>query len=695
MAPKWPQVNIGPEHINEHTTYLKEACTQLQAVNRGRQNQVPWNTVQHYLTSTIALIGKVLRQPSMSDILQQVQDAAKCTQTIQKDVKIIKNSVGLSTTPLVASNFSGRQTAAISWAQVAAQAKGSPPAPPPTQHGADTSRTSHTITTYTDRALTVKLKDHGIAQRHRTQSAAWTKQQVQNSVRDNSPTNSIKIVAAYQLKSGEIQIFTSTTAEATQLKENQGWLKGLGERAELIMPTYGVIVHGISTNSINTKDQTATIQQMLADNYTVIPSAEITYVGWLTKEATPKQASSIVVEFKDPEMANTIIYAGMVWEGQVHQCQLYDRACRVKQCFRCCNYGHIGTQCNASQTCGYCAGQHETRHCKQKGTEGFTAQCAQRLPSEEEGDGTVERAKQARSIYWHVPPKEKATRQSTRGKHNTNATPMIRTQTAPDATRTITQRLAETMRPIQEASTPVHVEQTPRPEQPTDQAITQAAPQTSTSPTPQVPEDEPMVQPPVAPPAEENRQTPATRQESPILQQPGSQNAIGGSGRDHPQPSTNQMDETEGLLTLQETDDWLNNMLGDNGNGWIYDTAEVEPSPITSLATDTRTALGRIYKGCHCPEHQEIYSDWPAHNAELTIVQCMKICVYCGKDFAVAAELRKHMRKHHCASQNLRIRVETTGRGSSKTPAWIVRDPAEIPNCSWLEPRYSPMMRRH
>jgi tRNA U34 5-carboxymethylaminomethyl modifying GTPase MnmE/TrmE len=71
MAPKWPQVNTGPEHSNEHATYLKEACTQLQAVDRGRQNQVPWNTVQQYLTSTIALIGKVLRQPSMSDILQQ------------------------------------------------------------------------------------------------------------------------------------------------------------------------------------------------------------------------------------------------------------------------------------------------------------------------------------------------------------------------------------------------------------------------------------------------------------------------------------------------------------------------------------------------------------------------------------------------------------------------------------------------
>lgn len=41
--------------------------------------------------------------------------------------------------------------------------------------------------------------------------------------------------------------------------------------------------------------------------------------------------------------------------------------------------------------------------------------------------------------------------------------------------------------------------------------------------------------------------------------------------------------------------------------------------------------LGFIPKGCHCLEHQEIYNNWPTHKAELTIAQCMRICVHCGK----------------------------------------------------------------
>lgn len=76
------------KNISEHSTYLKEACNQLREVDR---RQVPWKVVQLYLSSTIALIVKVLRQPAIGKILQHVQDAAKYTQNIQKDIMTTKN----------------------------------------------------------------------------------------------------------------------------------------------------------------------------------------------------------------------------------------------------------------------------------------------------------------------------------------------------------------------------------------------------------------------------------------------------------------------------------------------------------------------------------------------------------------------------------------------------------------------------
>jgi len=53
------------------------------------------------------------------------------------------------------------------------------------------------------------------------------------------------------------------------------------------------------------KGSASNYQQILANNYTVIPKAEISFVGWLTKESPPNA---------DPEMASAIIYARMVWE---------------------------------------------------------------------------------------------------------------------------------------------------------------------------------------------------------------------------------------------------------------------------------------------------------------------------------------------------------------------------------------------
>jgi hypothetical protein len=505
---------------------------------------------------------------------------------------------------------------------------------------------------------------------------------VETAIHDNAATRSVKVVAAHQLKSGDIQIFTSTTTEATHLKDNKGWLRGLGEHAELIVPTYGVIVHGISTHSINIKEQEATIQQMLADNYTVIPSAKIAYVGWLTKEATLKRASSAVVEFTDPEMANAIIYAGMAWDGQIHQCQLYDRACRVKQCFRCYNYGHIGTQCNTSQVCGYCAEQHETKHCKQKGMEGFNPRCAvckgahtawsNACPARKKEMARVEQAKQVRSIYWHVPAKENTASTRTRNTHNPNARREGPLAPGPDL---IAAQGAEEAREhtAPGGSNPAHTEhQVPPPTSRPTEPIVQSPLQTETEV--QTPEAI-TTQAPTAMSVEEwetPQQEPAQQLDLPIdpriiaMEETLSTIQVLEDGQS--QPPLYPADGAEGTSAMQDADAWLDNMID---NEWLYGTAEVEPSPPTSMATDPRTALGAIYKACKCPSHQEIYSDWPTQDAELTIATCMKICMYCGKDFAVTAELRKHLRKRvEYIRRNLRVQQETRGKYSSSTPSW-------------------------
>jgi len=725
MAPRWPQVNNGPEHINEHATYLKEACNQLQNVDKGRKSQVPWNVIQPYLTSTISLIGKVLRQPAIDEILQQVQDAAKCTQNIQRDVSIIKNSVGLSTSALNAANFSSDRGKAVSWAQVAAQAKGAADIPPPLPTS-NSSKTQSSVTAYRDRVVTVKLKDHGVAQRYRRQSAVWIKQQVQTAVQNNTATKAVKIIAAHQLKSGDIQIFTSSTTEASKLKQNREWLGGLGPRAEIIVPTHGVIVHGIATDSINIKDQEATIHQMIADNYTVIPQAEIAYIGWLTKEATLKRASSIVVEFKEPEMANAVIYAGMVWNGHIHQCQLYDRACRIKQCFRCYNYGHIGTQCNTSQFCGYCAEQHETKHCQQKGVRDFTPRCvvckgahtawSNACPGRKKELERVERAKQVRSVYWHVPAKEGTSRSRPRNLSNEQPAQIEQPAATTQPTSTTTQDPEETSQEAREHGNnleePIR-NQEENDQQPTDTSLSfgQSAqeaggtneligPETEAAATVSVTLDtETRPQPAPAfltamPTSEREWTTPVigqgpsqqTEQSADLISQNEQQDAPHSNTRavqyEHPQYP---LDDFAEMFAQMTADTWLppqdveiRNDGVDDTDGHGNNAFSTEPaailgvtaSPTISMATDPRATLGATYKSCTCREHQDIYNDWPTHDVEITVTACMRTCVYCGKYCTTAQNLRRHLRNIEYLQRNISIRLEGKGRANRGTPGW-------------------------
>ena len=49
-------------------------------------------------------------------------------------------------------------------------------------------------------------------------------------------------------------------------------------QADIIVPAHEKIVRGILTNSINVRDPKATIDEMIADNHTMISGAEISYV---------------------------------------------------------------------------------------------------------------------------------------------------------------------------------------------------------------------------------------------------------------------------------------------------------------------------------------------------------------------------------------------------------------------------------
>ncbi|KAJ0142746.1 Uncharacterized protein HZ326_14426 [Fusarium oxysporum f. sp. albedinis] len=71
------------------------------------------------------------------------------------------------------------------------------------------------------------------------------------------------------------------------------------------------------TSSIDMDNFKLIRDRLLQDNKPFILTAEIKYIGWLTRSLSAKSASSAMVEFIRPEDANKVINEGLIWQGEV------------------------------------------------------------------------------------------------------------------------------------------------------------------------------------------------------------------------------------------------------------------------------------------------------------------------------------------------------------------------------------------
>ena len=103
---------------------------------------------------------------------------------------------------------------------------------------------------------------------------------------------------------------------------------------------------------------------------------------------------------------------GLFWNAERLIVERYDPACRLRQCFKCQAYSHIGPQCHSKEKCGWCAGPHNTRSCPNTKDEttrrcsncsgshtAWSKSCEMRLKEVRK----VQDAREHRARYHHVP----------------------------------------------------------------------------------------------------------------------------------------------------------------------------------------------------------------------------------------------------------------------------------------------------
>lgn len=189
----------------------------------------------------------------------------------------------------------------------------------------------------------------------------------------------VQIEAASQLRSGDVSIHTANHADAwTLLNVSNVWIPFLDNNGTAFKRTYGVLVHSVETlkSIIDPSCATECVEKIRSENSHLHAGITVVYVGWLSNKAKIRSESSLIVEFETPEDANRVIREGLIVGGRRRECELYDRRCKIRQCYRCQRYGHIGTQCIEEVACGFCAEAHDTRDCLKKGNARSCPRCA-------------------------------------------------------------------------------------------------------------------------------------------------------------------------------------------------------------------------------------------------------------------------------------------------------------------------------
>jgi hypothetical protein len=113
----------------------------------------------------------------------------------------------------------------------------------------------------------------------------------------NKNIASVKIVSSNQLKSGDLSIKTASSSEVEALRQfADDWAHRIGSGTTVQIPTFGVLVHGIRTSTMDMSKLDEIRAQILQDNRPLIPRAKIRHVGWLTRDASNGTATTITIE---------------------------------------------------------------------------------------------------------------------------------------------------------------------------------------------------------------------------------------------------------------------------------------------------------------------------------------------------------------------------------------------------------------
>ena len=301
----------------------------------GQEEDIPWRLVALECASRLRTAGSSPAPPPPN---QDIYDLKESIKELQSAVKAIKPSHQLNA-----------RVATPSWANIAALRPTNP----------NIQRAGEPTPMRKGREILVRIDDQKEVQSMQTKSPAQILQEIER----RTPTQRAQIASIRRLPSGDVALHAVSIEARRQLEKKPLWANGIAQSSRVLRRRFAVLAHGIRT-TLNTQDQSAAIASLQEENKGLHEGLEILRVAWPKKVTeSNKSHSSLIIEVASEEMANRLIDYGIIESYGEHDCEYFEKGCRVLQCFNCFKFGHVARSCKNKPFCHKCGGDHTPDTC--------------------------------------------------------------------------------------------------------------------------------------------------------------------------------------------------------------------------------------------------------------------------------------------------------------------------------------------
>jgi len=324
-----------PRNGETNITSIIDLLTQTPTLEKEEGKDHPWKEV------ALELVRRLRNVPRRKIESQEA--------SIAKDVQELKASVQLLNKQLQTQGNTRSTSGTSSWADVARGGVTTGEQRP--RDGLPSLRKG--------REILVKIAERKEVEEIQKKSA----NQIFQGIESVSAAQRDLIVSLRKLGSGDVALHAVSPEARAALEKSQEWAKGIAGSAHVVRRSFAILAHDVRI-TLDTSNQKTAIKRLVKDNARLHGGLEVLRIAWSKKVVgSGKAHSSLIVEVATETMANRLLDVGMLDSYQKCSCELFDKNCRITQCYRCFGFGHMTRFCKNEERCSKCAGKHHIKGC--------------------------------------------------------------------------------------------------------------------------------------------------------------------------------------------------------------------------------------------------------------------------------------------------------------------------------------------